>query len=127
MGELSRAQFLRRGAFAAGGAAAYGLLDPLAAFGRSAGSPSPIPGGFSADFSAIVPTDAAYHVLPPAVGVFDVSSITNFKGAIGGAHIQGAANGSDGTSHDFDADMRFMTGTYIDTAGRMRTGSFGFV
>lgn len=127
MERLSRAQFVRRGALAAGGAAALGLVDPLTAFGRSAGSPSPIPGGFTADFSAIVPDGAAFHVLPPAVGVFDVSSITDFKGVVGAAHIQGPALGSDGTTHDFDADMRFMTGTYVDTDGRVRTGSFGFV
>jgi hypothetical protein len=121
---LSRGQFLKRGVVAAGGLA---LLDPASAFARAAGSPSPIPGGFTADFSATVATGAAFHVLPPAVGAFEVSSITNFKGVIGAAHIQGPAHGSDGTSHDFDADMRFMTGTYVDTDGRLRTGSFGFV
>jgi hypothetical protein len=75
MWEITRAQFIRRGIAAAGGLA---LLDPAAALARTAGSPTPIPGGFTSDFSATVPTGAAFHVLPPAVGL-EMSTITNFK------------------------------------------------
>ena len=66
------------------------------------------------------------HVLPPAVG-FEMSTITDFKGVIAAGEIQGAAHGSDGTPYDFDTDMRFMSGTYVDVDGRVRTGTFGFI
>jgi hypothetical protein len=41
--------------------------------------------------------------------------------------VQGRARGSDGVTYGFDADMRFMRGTYIGLDGRRRLGSFGFV
>jgi hypothetical protein len=56
-----------------------------------------------------------------------MSTITDFNGAIGAAEIRGTAHGSDGTSYDFDADMRFMRGTYVGLDGGRRVGAFGFV
>lgn len=124
----SRSQLLRRGAVAAGGAAAFGLLDPLAAFGRSAGSPSPIPGGlkFVGDGIELVPVDPDVHVLPPGLG-FEASTITDFNGALAAAEIQGRAHGSDGSAYDFDADMRLMQGWYVDTDDKLKKGAFGFI
>jgi hypothetical protein len=126
---LSRAQFVRRGAAAAGGAVAVGLLDPLAAFGRAAGSPNPIPGGFLLPGFDPVPSNPDIHILPPGlVGApLDVSAITDFNGTVAAADIQGTAHGGDGTSYHFDADMRVMQGTYVDTDGKLKKGSFGFV
>jgi hypothetical protein len=121
----SRSQFVRRSAVAVGGAASLGAIRPGAAFARSAGDPRPIPGGFSETFT-LVPSDPFIHVLPPQLG-FEMSSITDFSGAVGAAEIQGTAHGSDGTSYDFDTDMRFMQGTYVGLDGRVRKGSFGFV
>jgi hypothetical protein len=126
MRELSRGQFLRRGAVTIGGVAGFGLADAAAAFGRTAGSPNPIPGGFDSTFTTMVPTGAAFHVLPPVVG-FEMSSITDFNGIVGAADTQGTAHGSDGKAYSFDTDMRFMMGSYIDADGRLRTGSFGFI
>ena len=125
MRSYSRGQFLRRGAVAAGGIAGLRLVDPVAAFARSAGDPVPIPGGLGANFVP-VPQDPFIHVLPPGIG-FEMSTITDFKGVVGGSEIRGTARGSDGTTYDFDTDMRFMQGSYIATDGRLRTGSFGFV
>jgi hypothetical protein len=130
MRELSRGQFLRRGAATVGGMAAFGLADAASALGRTAGSPSPIQGGFDATFNPSPggpgdPTVVA-HVLPPGVG-FEVSTITDFKGVVGASDIEGTAHGSDAKSYGFDTDMRFMTGTYIDTDGRLRSGTFGFI
>jgi hypothetical protein len=127
---LSRAQFVSRGALAAGGAAAFGLLDPLAAFGRAAGSPSPIPGGISFASGGPVTANPDIHVLAPGLipdVALDVSTITDFRGAIAGAEIDGGAHGGDGTPYLFDADMRVMQGVYVDTAGRLRKGAFGFI
>src|SRR5262249_44951337 len=124
----SRVQFLRRGAVAAVGVAGLGLLDSATAFGRAAGDPSPIPGGlkFTATGFDLVPSDPDLHLLLPGIG-FEMSTITDFKGVVGGSEIRGTATGSDGSSWEFDTDMRFMQGTYVDTGGRVRTGSFGFV
>jgi hypothetical protein len=120
----SRAQFMRRAAIAAGGAAGSGLLAPDLA--RSADrAPRPIPGGLDGTFTP-VPSDPFVHVLPPAVG-FEMSTITDFNGVIAAGEIQGTAHGSDGSSYTFDADMRFMRGVYVSMDGRHREGSFGFV
>jgi hypothetical protein len=121
----SRGQFLRRGAIAAGGLV---LLDPASAFARSAGDPRPIPGGFliTDDFFGVVSADPTIHVLPPGIN-FEMSTITDFDGVVGASEIRGTAHGSDGSTYSFDTDMRFMQGTYVDTDGRVRKGSFGFV
>ena len=121
----SRGQFLRRGAIAAGGLV---LFDPASAFARSAGDPRPIPGGFliTEDFFGTVPADPTIHVLPPGIS-FEMSTITDFDGVVGASEIRGTAHGSDGSAYSFDTDMRFMQGTYMDTEGRLRKGSFGFI
>ena len=122
---FSRGQFLRRGAVAAGGLA---LFDPASAFARSAGDPSPIPGGFliTDNFFGTVPADPTIHVLPPGIS-FEMSTITDFNGVVGASEIRGTAQGSDGSRYSFDTDMRFMQGMYVDTDGHLRKGSFGFV
>ena len=43
------------------------------------------------------------------------------------AEIRGFASGSDASEYSFDADMRFMEGTFVDTASRLRRGAFAFV
>ena len=125
MKRYSREQFVRRSALAAGGVAGAGLLNPAAAFARSAGDPRPIPGGFDETFTP-VPSNPFIHVLPPQVG-FEMSTITDFSGVIGASEIQGTARGSDGSVYGFDTDMRFMQGTYVGLDGRLRKGSFGFI
>lgn len=89
------------------------------------GDPTPIPGGLSGDLSP-VPADPFVHVLPPSPP-FEMSTINDFNGTIGGAEIQGAAHGSDGTPYTFDTDMRFMQGVYVDAAGNSRHGAFAFI
>jgi hypothetical protein len=117
---------LQRGAAAAGGLAGLGLLDAASALAKGGkGDPNPIPGGFASDFS-LVPIDPFIHVLPPGIG-FEMSTITDFNGVVGASEIRGTAHGSDGTAYDFDTDMRFMQGMYVDTDGRVRKGSFGFI
>lgn len=125
-GELSRAQFLRRSAAAVGGLAGLGLADPLTALAKpGSGMPNPIPGGFDANFQP-VPSDPLVHVLPPGIG-FEMATITDFNGVVGASEIRGTARGSDGSMWDFDTDMRFMQGQYVDTTGHMRHGTFGFI
>ena len=121
----SRGQFLRRGAIAAGGIAGLRLVRPDTAFGRAAGAPRPIPGGFAENFD-LVPSDPFIHVLPPGIG-FEMSTITDLNGVVGASEIRGTAHGSDGTVYGFDTDMRFMQGTYVDLDDRVQQGSFGFI
>ena len=118
---------LVKGAAAAGGLAGLSLLDPAAAFARGHGDPSPIPGGLDQTFTP-VPSDPFIHVLAPGLGPgLEMGTITDFKGVVGASEIRGTARGSDGSVWDFDTDMRFMQGTYVDRDGRERKGSFGFV
>jgi hypothetical protein len=105
--------------------AGVGLLGPGAALAKPSAEPRPIPGGFDENFN-IVPADAFFHVLPPGIG-FDMSSITDFNGVVGGSEIRGTAHGSDGSTYDFDTDMRFMRGTYVGLDNRVHHGSFGFI
>jgi hypothetical protein len=125
MHALSRGEFLRRGALVAASSGALGLVDARTAFGRAAGDPNPIPGGLDENFTPVT-HDPFIHVLPPGIGN-EMATITDFKGVVGGSEIRGVAHGSDGTSWDFDTDMRFMQGTFVDVDGRLRTGAFGFV
>jgi hypothetical protein len=105
--------------------ASLGLPALAAAAKPGTGEPNPIPGGFDESFTP-VPSDPLIHVLPPAPG-FEMSTITDFNGTVAGAEIRGTAVGSDDSQWDFDADMRFMEGTFVDTAKRLRHGAFAFV
>jgi hypothetical protein len=127
---LSRRQLLRQGGLALTGITGASLLETASAFGTPLGrarssAPRPIPGGFDESFN-LVSDDAAFHFFPPGIG-FDMSTITDFNGIVGGSEIRGTAHGTDGTTYDFDTDMRFTRGVYIGLDGRLHTGSFGFI
>ena len=122
---LSRRQLLSRSAATLGGLAALGLLDPTRALARTPGAPRPIPGGFDQNFNP-VPSNPFIHVLSPGIGS-EMSSITDFNGIVAGSETRGTAHGSDGTTYDFDTDMRVMRGAYIGLDGRLRNGAFGFI
>ena len=124
-GGFSRRQLLRRGAVAIGGLAGAGLVDPAAVLAGANAAPRPIPGGFDKNFKP-VPKHPFIHVLSPGIGS-EMATITDFNGVVAGSEIRGKAHGSDGTTYDFDTDMRFMLGAYVGLDGRMRHGAFGFV
>jgi hypothetical protein len=125
MTTVSRRLLLRRGAAALGGVTGAGLLGPSLTLAAASPAPRPIPGGFDKNFKP-VPRHPVVHVLPPGIG-FEMSTITDFDGVVAGSETRGRAHGSDGTTYDFDTDMRFMQGTYRGLDGRMRMGAFGFV
>lgn len=122
---LSRRELLGRSAVALGGMAGASLLDPTVVVARANAGPRPIPGGFDTSGKP-VPTDPAVHVLIPGIG-FEMATISNFTGVVAGSEVRGRARGSDGSTWDFDTDMRFMKGTYVGLDGRRRKGAFGFV
>ena len=123
---FSRRQLLQRGALALGGATGLGLLDPSSVLGSAFAPPRPIPGGLSLTTGTFVPSGADLHFFSPGIG-FEMSTITDFNGVVGGSETRGTARGSDGTSYSFDCDMRFMRGVYVGLDGRIHNRSFGFI
>lgn len=121
----SRRQVVQRGAAAFGGFVGLGLLTPASVFARANRAPRPIPGGLDKAFTP-VPRDAFVHVLGPGIGS-EMATITDFDGIVAGSETRGTARGSDGTSFDFDTDMRFMHGSYVALDGRRRIAAFGFI
>jgi hypothetical protein len=102
-----------------------GLLGPTAAFAAKPSNPMPKP----------TPTVQTVNGIDFHITNFDVnldpSTITDFKGMIGVADVQGTGIGTDrhGNTEQllFDTDMRFMTGVYVAQDGTVRNGTFGFV
>src|SRR6478752_5088096 len=133
---VTRKELLRLGTGLVGGAAAVSVFATSDAWADGAGgggqdrrhfgAPRPVPGGFNDDLTGFVPADPLVHAYAPAVGL-DLSTITDFKGVVAACELQGGAHGSDGSQYWFDADMRFMQGTYIDLRGRRQEDVFGFV
>ena len=124
---LSRRAFMGGAAAAAAGASlGSGLLWPAAA---SAGSltiapPRPTP-------ATTTVNGVAFHFVNPFQAGVDPSSITDFKGFVGAADVQGTgtARNPDGSVETllFDTDMRFMQGTYVGLDGAVHEATFGFV
>ena len=73
----------------------------------------------------------AFHFVDPFHPGVDPSSITDFKGFVGVADVQGTGTGRnpDGSVETllFDTDMRFMQGTYVGLDGKVHQATFGFV
>ena len=121
---FSRRQFVT----AAASAASVLLARPLGAVTTDVrgNTPKPIPGGF------IGPGNNLFHVFVPNVlhtNETDRSLITDFKGQVGFAVIDGtgtARTGKSATRLAFEVDSRFMQGIYIGEDGRSRQGTFCF-
>lgn len=123
---LSRRQLLQRSALALGGITGAGLFDPTSVFASATAAPQPIPGGLSFTTGEFVGSGADLHFALPSFGS-EMSTITDFNGVVGGSETRGTAHGSDGTTYDFDCDMRFMQGVYVGLDGRLHNASFGFI
>jgi hypothetical protein len=125
---LSRRQFMMTAAGATGAVLSSGLWLPAVAHAGENDhvAPRPIPGGVQFPFGPEV-----FHVFGPVHGV-EPSTIFDFKGFVGVAHITGTGTGTDtrtGTTAPllFDVDNRFMKGVYIGVDGKKHTGTFGFI
>jgi hypothetical protein len=124
-GGFTRRTFLRGAAAGTGAALGAGALRTASATGLACtGQANPIPGGLE------IPGLGLFHVNLPAPGV-EVSTITDFRGWVGVAEIQGmweAADGvDDGIQRFYDADLRFMKGDVVDAGGCTSHLAFGFV
>jgi hypothetical protein len=118
---LSRRGFIAVGAGAAGAVALLPLLGHATALAGGGAGPKPIPGGS-------VPPPAGPHAWLPQRGL-EPSTITDFDGMVALADIYGSGEAHQGNLSvpaNFNADMRFMTGRYVDLDGVTRQGSFGF-
>src|SRR5205823_4527488 len=92
--------------------------------GFFSGWQKPIPGG-------IVVNGTLFHLFLPGPSN-EPSTITDFHGSIGLAHVQGNGTGTStvtGEKHAllFDVDTRFMQGVYIGMDGERHTGTFSFI
>ena len=116
---LSRRGFIVAGTGAAGALALLPLLASTAALAGGSGEPKPVPGGFG---------PAGPRVWLPQRGL-EPSTIFDFDGTVALADIYGSGKARQGDLSfpaNFNADMRFMTGRYLDLDGVTREGSFGF-
>ena len=127
---LSRRQFVR----VAGGTAATSLALgssvfrglPQAWAGTST-LPKPIKGGIQ----PFGPGTEVFHVFLPGQGN-EPSTIRDLKGLVGLANVSGAGTGTHKPTGEtkrlvFDADCRFMQGSYVGRDGELHRGTFGFV
>ena len=124
---LSRRQFIGTSVGAAGAVLSSGLWLPAVAHaGRSSRStthsrrhPNPWSG------------TEVFHVFGPVHGN-EPSTIFDFNGFVGVAHLTGTGTGTDtatGTTTAllFDVDNRFMKGVYVGVDGKKHQGTFGFI
>lgn len=132
---MARRQFMRTTAGVTALAFGAGLWSSVAASAETlqpgAVAPNPIPGGLMLGNLIGHPSDQIFHLYFPAFQN-EVSTITDFKGYIAAAEIQGTGTGTNTdtgvTSRlTFDADMRFMQGVYVGVDGQLHHGTFGFV
>src|SRR6266487_5258041 len=120
---MSRRKFIGAAAGTTGAILASGLWMPKLAL--AAGSdPNPIPGG-------IVVGGQLFHVFLLGEGN-EPSTITDFKGFVGVADVQGTGTGINTRtgSHEtltYDTDVRFMQGIYIGMDGKQHSDTFGFI
>jgi hypothetical protein len=96
---------------ALGGATPQPIALPLAFAGSPFGGPD-----IYQNFPG--PADA-----PPPVGN-EPNQITDFYGSYGGARVQGTGTDGSGNTLLWDADLRFMQGTYRGVDGNFYRGTF---
>jgi len=126
---LARRQFLTTAAGTLGlvlssGGLGAGLWRPQWARAADPAStaPNPIPGGIQ----PFGPGTEVFHIILPGPGT-EPSTITDFHGFVGVAHITGFGTATPGNRRlFFDTDMRFMKGPYLGMDGRQHNGTFGF-
>lgn len=132
-GSFRRRQFVRAAAGTVGGVFATGLLRSAMAGDGPIVIPNPIPGGFTGEQFGCPGVTELFHLFIPSFPAEDEpSTITDFNGFHGDAHIQGFGTATDTltgaqTRLFYDADIRFMKGVYIGVDGETHQGAFGFI
>jgi hypothetical protein len=125
---LSKRQFLKTAAGASGIVLSSGFWLRALADKSGSGIPTSIP----ATFFFPGPVDGSPAPTDPT-GAHpdgrDPSVINNFNGFVGLANVRMTGLGTDTTTGDtapytFEADMRFMKGVFVDSAGETGRGTF---
>ncbi len=94
--------------------------------------PVPIPGGVL-DPTPFAGPDVHLHLPGPADSATpnkvggDPSSIYDFNGFVGVAHLEGTGTDGSGNTLTWDVDLRFMKGVYQGVDGSIHQGTFAFV
>ena len=108
------------------------LLEALEDRSLPSGTPIPIPGAIP-NFHRDGGPDIHFQLPGPAdntntgrVGG-EPSTITNFNGFIGVAHVQGTGTDNHGNTLFWDADLRFMDGVFRGDDGEIHQGTFAEV
>ena len=138
--------FLKSGPPRARRARRCSRCQPLTAHGlllealedRSVPSVSPIPipgllfptlgnpfGGPAIHFGLPGPADNATPGFVTVGG--EPSTITDFNGFIGVAHVEGTGRDNHGNTLFWDTDLRFMDGVFKGDDGQIHSGTFAFV
>ena len=105
------------------------FLEALENRSLPSAGPLPIPGIFNPGLGG---PDLHFQKPGPVdntSGIFggEPSSITDFNGFVGVAHVQGTGTDNSGNTLFWDTDLRFMHGVYQGTDGRIHSGTFAFV
>jgi hypothetical protein len=107
-------------------------LEPLEDRSLPSVGPLPISGSFLPSPNPFGGPDAHVRLPGPADSTDattggEPSTITDFNGFFGVAHVQGT--GTDGHGHTllYDADVRFMQGVYQGVDGHLHQGTFAFM
>lgn len=119
---LSRRNFLKVSAGTTGALLASGALASIAHADDGASPPATVP---PVPIPGTVFPGAPFHIRLPVLGD-EPSAITDFKGIVGLAVIDGAGTAGDGTRLVFEADIRFMQGLYVGVDGNRHHGTFAF-
>ena len=93
-------------------------------------SPIPIPASFNPGLGG---PDIHFQLPGPADNINtgriggEPSTITDFNGFIGVAHVQGTGTDNSGNTLFWDTDLRFMHGVFQGADGNIHQGTFAFV
>lgn len=153
---ISAARLSRRGFFSSAGAASAGLVaasvlpsSAMAGDDQSGGVtlpglnalPDPVPHTAPTPFGTTLhgffpgPVEGTATPTDPTgahLNGRDPSPIFNFSGFIGQADLRFTGSGTDLNTgavapYTFNADVRFMKGTFVGTDGKARQGAFAFI
>jgi hypothetical protein len=108
------------------------FLEPLEGRSLPSVSPIPIPGAVP-DFHRDDGPDIHFQRPGPADNTTtgrdggEPSTITDFNGFIGVAHVQGTGTDNHGNTLFWGTDLRFMDGVFKGDDGKIHQGTFAFV
>jgi hypothetical protein len=125
---MSRRQFIGTAATASGAALTASMWMPALVEAAGDARPRPIPEFLTLPDGTVL---KPFHVQLAGFPGMEPSAITDFKGVVGAALINGKGRRTDEDGEDsplgFDTDLRIMQGEYISLSGQHRTGTFSLV